>query len=43
MARDCTSILRAVRRMRAAWALAQSMLLLDPSTGEVIERGRSGA
>lgn len=36
-------IVRAVRRMRAAWALAQSLLLLDPSTGEVTERGGPGA
>ena len=31
-------VLRAVRRMRAAWALAQSLLLLDLKTGEVYER-----
>lgn len=34
-------VLRAVRRMRAAWALVQSLMLLDPSTGEVVERGGS--
>ena len=42
MARCCTDILRAVRRMRVVWALAQSLLLLDLSTMEVIERGGSG-
>ena len=40
---DCTDILRVMRCMRAVWALAQSLPLLDPSTGEVIERGGSGA
>lgn len=38
MARNCTSVLRAVRRMRAAWVLVQSLLLLDLKTGEVYER-----
>lgn len=36
LARD---IMRAIGRMRATWALAQAMLLLDLSTGEVVDCG----
>lgn len=36
LARD---IMRAIGRMRAAWALAQALFLLDLSTGEVVDRG----
>lgn len=32
-------VLRAVRRMRAVWALVQALILLDPSTGEVLGPG----
>lgn len=36
LARD---IMRAIRRMRVTWAPAQSLLLLDLSTGEVVDCG----
>lgn len=32
-------IMGAIGRMRVAWALAQALLLLDLSTGEVVGRG----
>ena len=32
-------IMRAIQCMRVTWALAQSLLLLDLSTGEVTGRG----
>lgn len=36
LARD---ILRAIGRMRVTWSLSQSLLLLDLSTGEVVDCG----